>query len=288
MSTGIPLQPPGAFAGGHPGPLRSVATALFVVALPVLLFTTGIRLLFSLPAVYDYSVSHFDAPSQTGIPEPELRRANRELVRYFNDDRALFQLEVTDERGRAAPLFTPEETAHLADVKALLRRVYAVQMGALVYVLVYVVAVYVWAREGRARELAADVLWSAGATYALLGAVGVAALTGFGRFWERVHTVLFDDELWRLDPARHHLIQMFPEEFWFQMVALLVGGTLALMGLLALLALLYRRLTGPQRGWAGVPLPQERPPSPQAAAGGPAPEGIGGTRPEAPVSGGSS
>ncbi|HXG41632.1 MAG TPA: TIGR01906 family membrane protein [Dehalococcoidia bacterium] len=276
MSTSFPRQREAPHRWGRPGPLRFAATLLFVVALPVLIVTTGVRVLFSLPQVYDYSVHHFDAASLTGIPEAELKRANRELVRYFADDRSLLQLEVTDERGQSVPLFTPMETAHLADVKTLLRWVGAVQLAALTYVVAYVVLVYVWAREGPVRELAGAVVWSAVGTLAFLGATGAMALAGFDAFWDRLHQALFRNDLWRLDPARHHLIQMFPEEFWFQMVALVVGGTLALMAVLAGLALAYLWLTRPGRGTRGAPLPQDSPTPPQLAAGGPVREGLGG------------
>jgi integral membrane protein (TIGR01906 family) len=284
LSTSFPLQSHAPRWGGRPGPLRFAATLLFVVALPVLTVTTGIRVLFSLPQVYDYSIEHFDAASLTGIPESELKRANRELVRYFADDRRLLQLEVTDATGQQVPLFTPVETAHLADVKALLRWVNAVQVASLAYVLAYVVLVYVWAREGSVRDLAGAVVWSAVATYALLGAAGAMALAGFDAFWERLHQALFRNDLWRLDPARHHLIQMFPEEFWFQMVALVVGGTLALMTVLAGLSLAYLWLARPRRDWMEAPLPQEAPTPPQVPAGGPVREGLEGS----PSSGGSS
>ena len=280
MLIGEPLYLSAAQALGRPGPLRLLATALFVLAVPLLAFTTGIRVLFSLPQVYDYSLVRYDAAALSGIPEPELRRANRELARYFSDDRRLFQLEVTDELGRQVPLFTPEETAHLADVKALLGRLYAVQMGALAYVLLYVVAVYIWAREGSLRDLAGACLWSAGATYAALGALAGAALTGFGPLWERLHTLLFDNDLWRLDPARHHLIQMFPQEFWFEMALLLLGGTLALMTLLGALALAYLWLSRPRRWWAEAAVSE----APQLPWGGPAVEGLRGGQPGARLS----
>jgi len=244
-----------------------VATLLFAVALPLLAVTTGIRVLFSLPQVYDYSVTRYDAPAITGIPESELKRANRELARYFTDDRPLLELEVTDAQGQRGPLFTPEETAHLADVKALLRRLYAVHLGLLAYVLVYVVAVYVWAREGSLRELAHAVLWSAGATYAALAALVALAIGGFEAFWERLHTLLFRNDLWRLDPARHRLIQMFPEDFWFQMVVLVVVGTLALVSLLALLAIGYLWLGHRQEPWTAAVVPGPRPSPPPLPPG---------------------
>jgi len=230
-------QAPGRGAGL--GPIRFLALALLAVALPLALVTTNVRVAFNTAQLYDYSLRRYDAPALTGVPMQELRRANRELIRYFNDDRPLLFLTVQDARGERVPLFTPEETAHLADVKALLRRVYRVQEGALAYVLVAVVAVFVWAREASIRQLAWAVLASAALCLAAVAAVGVGAVLGFEGLWASFHSLLFSNDLWRLDITRHHLIQMFPEAFWFDMVMLIGAATAAQMAVLALAAGAY-------------------------------------------------
>ncbi len=217
-------------------PLRLVALALLVVALPIALLTTNIRVAYNTPQLYDYAVRRYDAPALSGVSEQELRRANRELVRYFNDERPLLSLTVRDGRGEPVPLFTPEETAHLADVKALLRRLYRVQEGALAYVLVAVVAIFVWAREASVRQLAWAVLASAALTLAVVVGIAAGAILGFEDLWGQLHVLLFDNETWRFDITRHRLVQMFPEAFWFDMVMLIgaaTGGELALMALAA-------------------------------------------------------
>ena len=53
---------------------------------------------------------------------------------------------------------------------------------------------------------------------AIIGVVGAIAVAGFDQSFEQFHRVAFENELWRLDSTRDHLIQMFPEEFWRQVV----------------------------------------------------------------------
>lgn len=232
----MPLSPGGARQTTGAGPLRFVATLLFVLAVPVLLLTTNIRIAFNLPQLYDYSVRQYDAADRSGIPQEELLRANREIVRYFNDDRETLRIVVTDRTGARVSLFTPRETAHMADVKSLLWKLFRVQEAALAYVLVFMVAVYVWAREGSLRDLARAALQAAVLTVGIVVGVGVAAAAGFDRLWEQLHVLVFPNDFWLLDPREHHLIQMFPEEFWLEMVLLLGLVTLAEATLLALLA----------------------------------------------------
>ncbi len=216
------------------GPIRLVALILLAVALPLALLTTNIRVAFSTPHLYDYAVRRYDASSLSGVPQGELLRANRELISYFQDQRPFLFVTVRDSQGRLVSLFTPEETVHLADVKALLRRLNRVQEGALVYALVAVVAVFIWAREGSLRQLAWTVLGSAALCLAVVTGVGLAAMVGFEGFWSAIHELLFTNDLWQLDITRHHLIQMFPEAFWFEMVMLIGGATGAQMAILAM------------------------------------------------------
>lgn len=255
-----PAHPPGR------GPIHLLALCLFLIALPIALLTANIRVAFNAPSLYDYSVRKYDAPALAGVPKEELLRANRELIRYFNDDRTVFSLMVRDGQGNIVPLFSPQETAHLADVKALLRRLYAVQEGALAYVLMFVVGVVVWAREISVRQLAWAIMASTALTILIAGLIAVTALVGFDSAWAALHQALFNNDLWRLDPTRHHLVQMFPEEFWLEMVLLIGLATAVQMLVLALAAgafLAWRRRPSvvAVEGKAGLPLHklQERP-----------------------------
>lgn len=119
-------------------------------------------------------------------------------------------------------MFTARETAHLADVKELFQKVFFVQQAALIYALAFTVSVFLWAREAPIRTLALNVLRAAVLTLVLVISAAVAALVNFDDLWLRFHFLAFTNDLWRLDPARHHLIQMFPQDFWFDM-SLLVG-----------------------------------------------------------------
>jgi integral membrane protein (TIGR01906 family) len=120
---------------------------------------------------------------------------------------------VTD-GGLPVSVFNARETQHLEDVKRAFTWMNRVQEITVIYVLAYVAAFFIWARDGSLRQLAGQCL--AGLSLGLLavGFVGVFAAFGFESAWERFHTVLFNNDLWRLDPQTDRLIQMFPEPFW--------------------------------------------------------------------------
>ena len=111
------------------------------------------------------------------------------------------------------------------------------------FVLAYVVAVFIWAREKSLRTLSKQLFISGALSLALLGGVGGLIAAGFDSSFEQFHVIAFDNDFWRLDPSRQALIQMFPTKFW-QDVTLWAGIASAIeLGALALLSLVYLGLT---------------------------------------------
>lgn len=224
--------------------LRPLAVALFIVALPAFLVLTNIRVAANQPAVYDYSVETYEAPAVSGIPAAELKRANRELIDYFNsgDDRFV-RIIVKDFSGREVSLFNARETAHLADVKTLFQRVYFVQEATLGYLLAFMALVVVWRREMTMRSFASLLIRASIFTIGAVIAAGVTASMGFDRLWEQFHFLAFANDFWQLNPSRDHLIQMFPEEFWFEISATIALATIVEALIILSISVAYRYAT---------------------------------------------
>jgi integral membrane protein (TIGR01906 family) len=199
---------------------RALATALFVLALPVALVTTNIRLLINAPAVYDYAFDRYDAESSTGIARAELDDVGGGLREYFRNGEKTFYQTVTED-GLPTPIFNAEETRHLEDVKSLVVKLNRAQEVSLVYVLAYVVAFFIWARDGNVRQLCGQTLVGLSLGVFAAAATGLVAVTGFDAAWDRFHDVFFANDFWQLNPRTDHLIQMFPEPFWRDMTVFL-------------------------------------------------------------------
>lgn len=223
------------------GFIPKVAAAFFVVSIPLLLITSNIRWAASEVRLYHYSFDRYDAEERTGIARSELDQAADELVAYFHNDEKSIDIRV-EEGGQQVPLFSERETAHLADVKDLFRATFRVQEASLAFAFVYITAVFIWAAQASLRVLARIVLGASLFTLGLLVLFGVGALVGFDELFLRFHLVAFTNDLWKLDPATDHLIQMFPRDFWFD-ATMLVAGLTALEAIaLASLSAAYLRL----------------------------------------------
>ncbi len=222
--------------------LRNLALALFIIALPVTLVTSNVRFATNEGRLYEYGFDKHDAEARTGLPREDISRAGRELRTYFNNDEDTIHVLVEDQ-GREISLFNARETAHLRDVKNVMQVTFRIQELAAVFVFTFVVAVFIWAREGSLRRLATQLLAASLLAIAVILGLAVVALLGFDRAFEQFHLIAFDNELWLLDPRTDRLIQMFPEGFWFDMTMLVGLLTLAEAALLACVAGLYLGLT---------------------------------------------
>lgn len=200
---------------------RMLATLVFVLALPVALVTSNIRILFNAPPVYAYAFDRYNATDATGLSRADLDSTAAALRRYFNNGEKTFYHTVTV-GGLPTSVYNARETLHMQNVKQLVTTVDWVQEATLVYVLAYVVAFFVWSREGSIRQLAAQTLAGLGFGAAIVGGIAIYAALGFEAFWTRFHLIFFPDGLWQFDPATDRLIQMFPEPFWRDMVVLLM------------------------------------------------------------------
>jgi integral membrane protein (TIGR01906 family) len=220
------------------GVVRGLATFLFIVAIPLALISTNVRYLANEGRVYTYAFDEYNAPAETGIARSELVRASAELRAYFNNNADLFNTRVK-QKDREVPLFNDREVRHLHDVKQLFGWVFHIQEIAFVYILAYVAGVFIWARERSLRALALHTLIGGMLTIAIIAVLGAFAVTGFERAFERFHLIAFNNDLWRFDPRTDHLIQMFPEEFWFDVTMFTGLMTVTEAALLSLISVIH-------------------------------------------------
>jgi integral membrane protein (TIGR01906 family) len=215
-----------------------LAAALFVVALPVFLVTANVRFLASDIGYYRHGFREFDSSTRTGLPLADVDRAGEEIIEYFEDDAATLRILVTVD-GQETSLFNAKETDHMRDVKTLIRAVYRANEVSLAIVLAYIACAVLWTGERSIAGLARLALAGVGFGVAVVGVVGVFALTGFEQAWNTFHEIAFRNDLWRLDPDTDRLIQMFPEEFWQEATFIVAGLTFAEVTLVVAASLAY-------------------------------------------------
>ncbi|MBI4090553.1 MAG: TIGR01906 family membrane protein [Candidatus Komeilibacteria bacterium] len=123
-------------------------------------------------------------------------------------------------------LFTERERKHLGDVKALFK---FIEMGTAIGFVASVIALL----AVRKKNTTAEVMRRAGAYGFLTVALGGgAAALFFDQAFFGLHTLIFSNDVWQLDPAKHALIRAYPEGFFYLFFTAYVSMLAAVYGAL--------------------------------------------------------
>lgn len=194
--------------------LKGIAGGLFVLSLPVLFGTLSLRWLVSDVGWYEAGFQKYGVSSRTGVSPEDLSRSASHMSSYLLLERDDIDIMVNI-GGQETHLFNQREITHMVDVRNLFATFYGLMVMAAGYVLVYVVAGRaLWGRD-HWRQVGAGLRWGGGATLAVFAAVAALSQINFGEMWTRLHLILFDNDLWMLDPSRDRLIMMVPQGFWY-------------------------------------------------------------------------
>ena len=175
-----------------------------------------------------------DPAGQIPVSLDDLRDWHRRWTSYV--------IGLTDQppnAGPGGPLFTPDEYAHMADVRGVFRGAEVAAVFAL-FVVTY--------RIARARQRGAAIrLVRAGALVAagIVAVIGLAAAVAFDPLFLLFHDVFFPQGNFLFDPATSNLIRLYPEWYW-QGITAGVGVSFIAVALLAAWVAhvaLYRRST---------------------------------------------
>ena len=204
--------------------IKAIAYAAFIIAVPLFLIITNLRVVVNTPQLYSYGFDQYDIERVTGIERAELISAGRQIRDYFNNEEVWLDVQVR-RGGVLYRIYNETEILHMWDVKALIRTMYNVQLIAGLYILLFIPAGLAIAPRSFPRVLLKLILWGAALTLGIVLTAGLLSLTGFSQTFYVFHQVAFTNDLWKLDPARDFLIAMFPEGFFFDTTMVLAGLT---------------------------------------------------------------
>jgi len=212
--------------------LGIAAKWLFMLCLPVLLFTASLGWAVNSLWLYKYGFEKYDISQATGLADSELEKAADGLISYFNSDEEYISLTVVKD-GEPFELFNQREIIHLKDVKGLIWLDYRVLLGTLVYALAYAGVCLFWRRRRYWRRLAWGVVGGGGITLVLMLALGLGTLFGFSQLFWQFHVISFSNEFWLLDPTKDYLKMLFPDGYFYDVVlfcTLGIAGLAIIMG----------------------------------------------------------
>lgn len=217
--------------------LVAVATIVTIVALAVLVFFN--------PVWVTFEQGRTGADRLTGYTLEEIRALTGQILAEMVVGPATFEMIV-----QGQPVFDAKERAHLADVRGVL-------IGLAVLTLVAVGFLAVAFRAAPPRRW----VWAgvAGGTAGLGMAVvilGILFAAFFDAAFDLFHRLFFGAGSYSFDPLTQRLVQVFPEEFWFE-TSLALAVVLIVMAMVGILIAVPRITPAEPLIGAGTPAEPE-------------------------------
>ena len=184
---------------------------------------------------YENEYRKNDTVSYTGMSAEDNLRATDTLLDYLQDKRQDIVC-VAEVSGTEREVFNERETLHMVDVKALYQNAIKVRNGCVIAAVILLVLSVLIGKRSIFSVLRNG--WKNGVilTGAVILFIAIWALADFNQFWTNFHLLFFDNDLWLLDPNTSIMINLFPGNFFFDLViriiAWVVGIHLVISGIL--------------------------------------------------------
>ena len=115
--------------------------------------------------------------------------------------------------GVTTPMFNEREITHMVDVKILYQNAVTVMWAGLIVFCGGLIALFVFQRKRLPQLFFRAVKLALIVSLILVLLLFVFVLIDFEAFWTTFHLLIFDNDLWILDPRRDNLILMVPSLF---------------------------------------------------------------------------
>ncbi len=233
--------------------LTSVVSLAASLALVISLLLGAVALVAFDMGFYENEYQKYGQAQVIGISDKGLMEITENLVDYLKGSRDDLNMRATIQ-DQEQEVFGEREKAHMVDVRLLFDRGFIILYVCLGLVILGYGFVIAYRRKQALPILAKSFLWAMAIIAVLMATLGIYMAVDFNGAFTNFHLLLFDNDLWLLNPATDVLINMVPEAFFydtaFRIVAFFAAAC-AVLGLLSGGYLVWRKKGGSRRALSG-------------------------------------
>lgn len=185
----------------------------------------------------DHYMTEFEKQNwvpQAGMDQKNLEYVAKEIILYLQGEKDDFQT-VAVKDGESQNLYDERERQHMVDVLVLFERARMIRNISFIGIILLLIWVVLRDIDWK-RHVLRSCFYTGLANVDLMILLGLLIWLDFTKYFTYFHLLLFDNDLWMLNPQKHVLIQLLPESF-FVNTAIKIGlyamGSLLTMGILA-------------------------------------------------------
>lgn len=161
---------------------------------------------------YKKSFVKYGIAEMTGMDSENLECIIEDVLKYLRDDRKELDTKVIIE-GKEGEVFGDREKLHMADVKELFVRGKVLRNAS--FMLFIIIALFLIKKDRHWKKLISNVLLYISAINMLFLFILLLMKINFNRYFTYFHIILFNNDLWELNPNTDILVQMLPESFFY-------------------------------------------------------------------------
>lgn len=176
--------------------------------------------------IFDESRFHtayeeYDRYEYIGISEDDLHRVTHDLLEYMKGNREDI-IMYADINGEEEMVFEEREQQHMVDVLYLVDAGFKIRNICAIIAFALILLLLVSDRKNMFVMLSRGYLVGFIVFFVILIALGAAMMIDFNTLFIKFHELLFDNDLWLLNPYEDIMINMFPQEF-FNSLGIAIG-----------------------------------------------------------------
>jgi integral membrane protein (TIGR01906 family) len=191
--------------------LPVIGYILIVLSFPIMLLSASLAWGFNSHWLYNYGFEKYGVSAVTGLSVSDLHKTTDELIKYFNSEDELIQVELYVD-GRTIELFNEEEQFHFKDVKSLVQLDYLFFYVSLAVLVVMSFLLVVGNFQNYWRSLLKSYVWGSVLSFLFIIFIGGASFFNFDNLFIRFHQLVFTNDYWS---AEGYMLQLFPGDFWY-------------------------------------------------------------------------
>lgn len=224
---------------------RKIGYIILGILLSIILLFTFVEIIAFNLNHYRESFIKYNTTEETGMNEMNLQHTLEDVLRYLRDNRRELDTRVVVE-GKESEAFEDREKLHMIDVKGLFFKGRILRnIGAVLFAIIGLI--FIIKDEYWKKSLSGTLMYTAVINILFLFVLLLLMKIDFNRCFTYFHIIFFNNDLWILDPDAHVLIQMLPQEFFYDTSVRIIFCFLASLAALGSLGLYFVRFYYPER-----------------------------------------
>lgn len=186
----------------------------------------------------EYTEAH--TAQDIGMSQEDLMLSTDALLDYLKDERNDIVVEA-DILGNHREVFNERETEHMVDVKELYQNAVMIRNYMAFCGVAFLMFGILLAKKETLQYCRNGFKYGVSLTLLFVAMAAFYAVLDFTNFWFNFHRLFFHNDLWILDPNTSIMINMFPENFFGDLVMKIIMITAGILAACTVLLYLPRR-----------------------------------------------